>query len=47
MDELRKADVTHREAHQEFVLREARPWYQQNLGRLYHLWAGHSRCNHL
>src|SRR5262249_3454414 len=38
MDELREADVTHREAHQEFVLREARPWYQQNLGRLYLLW---------
>jgi hypothetical protein len=30
--------VTHREAHQEFVLLEARPWYQQNLGRLYLLW---------
>ena len=38
MDELREADVTHREAHQEFVLLEARPWYRQNLGRLYLLW---------
>jgi len=38
MDKMREADVIHREAYQEFVLLEARPWYQENLGRLYSLW---------
>jgi hypothetical protein len=38
MDEIRKADVAHRQAYQQFVLLEARPWYQQHLGRLYLLW---------
>jgi hypothetical protein len=38
MDEIRKADVVHRQAHRQFVLLEARPWYQQHLGRLYLLW---------
>ena len=38
MDELREADVIHRQAYQQFVLLEARPWYQQHLGRLYLLW---------
>ena len=38
MDEIRKADVVHRQAYQQFVLLEARPWYQQHLGRLYLLW---------
>jgi hypothetical protein len=39
MDELRKADVVHRQAYQQFVLLEARPWYQQHLSRLYLLWS--------
>jgi hypothetical protein len=34
MDEIRKADVAHRQAYQQFVLLEARPWYQQHLGLL-------------
>jgi hypothetical protein len=38
MDEIRKADLAHRQAYQQFVLLEARPWYQQHLGRLYLLW---------
>jgi hypothetical protein len=38
MDEIREVDVIHREAYQEFVLLEAHPWYQQNLGRLYFFW---------
>jgi hypothetical protein len=38
MDEIREADVAHRQAYQQFVLLEARPWYQQHLGRLYLLW---------
>jgi hypothetical protein len=38
MDDIREADLIHRVAYQEFVLREAHPWYKQNLGRLYFLW---------
>ena len=39
MDEISKADLAHRQAYQQFVLLEARPWYQQHLGRLYAFWA--------
>ena len=38
MDEIREADVLHREAFQDFVIFEARPWHQQHLGRLYAFW---------
>lgn len=38
MDKISEADLLHREAYQEFVLLESRPWYQQNLGRLYVFW---------
>jgi hypothetical protein len=31
MNEIREADVIHREAFQDFVIFEARPWYQQHL----------------
>jgi hypothetical protein len=43
MDQLRDADVNHRRAYRDFVLLEARPWYRQNLGRLYSLWASWNR----
>jgi hypothetical protein len=33
----------HRRAFQDFVLLEARPWYRQNLGRLYSLWGSWNR----
>jgi hypothetical protein len=42
MDGIREPDVAHRQAYQ-FILPEARRWYQRHPGRLYPLWGKWNR----